>query len=93
MDYQLISIGTTVVAAIIGANYLVSRDVKADLKGQISKVEEDLKDHINKLEQKFENKMEKFEERLEKSDARWFALFERFHILDKDIAKSQNEPA
>ncbi len=35
----------------------------------------------------FEKRMEKSDERMETIDARWASLFEKFHILDKDMEK------
>ena len=59
--WEMLGVGVT----IIGANYLFVRDVRTDLKEQMSK----------------------FEDRMETIDARWATLFEKFHILDKNMRK------
>ncbi len=60
------------VATIIGANYLFTRNVRTDLREQMGS---------------FEKRMEKSDERMETIDARWASLFEKFHILHKDMEK------
>ena len=57
---------------IIGAMYIFTRDIKADSKS----IKTDMKEQ-----------MSKFEDRMETIDTRWASLFEKFHILDKDMEK------
>ena len=87
MDGQLLlEISGTVVAVLVGlvsGGYAIIRNIKADSKNN----KEDLKGLISKIESELKGQMANFEKRMEKSDERWFALFERFHILDKDIGK------
>lgn len=70
--WEMLGIGAT----IIGANYLFVKDVRTDLKEHISKVEDDLKEQLTD-----------FKNRMETIDMRWASLFEKFHILDKDMEK------
>ena len=78
----------TIIGAILSGMYKFSSDIKHELKKDM---------------EKFEARMEKFDARMEKLDAevredrkeinaRWIALFEKFHILDKDLEKFKSFP-
>ena len=82
---------------IVGACWYLTNDIKTDIdriekqhREDINGIEERRREDINRIEEHRREDINKSDERMGKSDERWFALFERFHILDKDIGKPSN---
>ena len=65
-----------IVCTIVGATYVFSRNLRKDVKEDIDGFRKEMREDIDR-----------FEKRMEIIDSRWASLFEKFHILDKDIER------
>lgn len=80
----------TMLGAILGGNYLLTRnmfvDLKTDLKVDIERIRVD----IDRIDQYHREDIKQVNDNMAKINDRWIELFKQFHILDKN---SQNKGA
>ncbi len=68
------TVGIPVIIAIITGLYILARNARKDINYQIDSIRIELKED-----------MREYRKEIEKVDKRWLSLFEKFHILDKDV--------
>lgn len=75
---------------IIGAVWYLLQDLKKNMNQIHIDHREDMRimdARVNKMEEKMDARMNKIEEKMTRMEEKWIALFEKFHILDKDVAR------
>lgn len=68
------TVGIPVIIATITALYILARNARKDINYKIDSIRIELKED-----------MKEYRKEIEKVDKRWISLFEKFHMLDKDV--------